>query len=811
MKSNAKTLLKVLVATAILCLFTAIGASAEVKTGTFTDANVASDNTYTPGNTYTYKFDTESGALEIDAEKDSAGNYTHNGLMTLDTPKGTDAIVKAYIPWYDNTFADGTKFAKESVKSVTIGPGIHKLGRRLLSRTAITNLTVPGTVTVQSEWGAATDCPELQTVTFEDGVTSIGSKFAYNCPKLKDVYLSRTVSYIHPQAFGGDSEDKGGTATIHHYPLTTPLKALKSVKTTTDANFINQNKNLKYESVNNIYAGEFTDDKNDTFTYSLIADFDDTTYDWTTNTPAVTRTLTVDSKTAITDEARYMNTADASFNKLPQYLNKDNGVTSNNPYPWVANGWNGEVTEVHFGSNIVSVGRQLCENMTNLKKVIVPGNVLIAHWGAFQGCTSLETAIFEEGFRAFLQGRNFRYCTSLKDVYIPASIETMNSNMFTDESANKRNPTSVNLHYWPSSKTDKEIVNKYAELNYINPVARTGNLEILTRDSNGTENAIKIDINTDTMVMKISANKDESGNRIGNGKMRTFTNSWSTKNTETGEVTHGEYAPYAWMQGSIKEINIGDGIEYVPSSLIIAANALNKVTFGSSVKEIGSFAVNGSTALTTVELAEGVTTLRPGIFNNCTKLINVTIPKSATSVGTILRHTNTYNQAPDNVVVTAYKGTAGETMLFGMNADRVEKFTAANQEYRRNEAKIINDDGSVAYVLLNPNSTSALATEAAENGYKTVTFGVPVVKIADDKTSAYAAFTGAAAKGILIATKHDSKGNMTAVQLDGVTAKSAGYYTIDFDDTFKAAEGTVTAMLWDGIDTMKPLCASVSK
>lgn len=810
MKSNAKTLLKVLVATAILCLFTAIGASAEVKTGTFTDANVASDNTYTPGNTYTYEFDTESGALEIDVEKDSAGNYTHNGLMTLDTPVGTDAIAKAYIPWYDNTFADGTKFAKESVKSVTIGPGIHKLGRRLLSRTAITNLTVPGTVTAGSEWGAATDCSELQAVTFEDGVTSIGSKFAYNCPKLKDVYLSRTVSYIHPQAFGGDSEDKGGTATIHHYPLTTPLKALKSVRTTTDANFINQNKNLKYESVNNIYAGEFTDDKNDTFTYSLIADFDDTTYNWSTNTPAVTRTLTVDSKTAITDDARYMNIGDPSFNKLPQYLNKDNGVTSANQYPWGKDGWKSQVTEVRFGANIINVGRSLCEGMSNLKKVVVPGNVVMAHWGVFQNCTSLEEAIFEEGFRNFEQGKNFQNCTSLKDVYIPASMEKMNPLMF-DGNIPANNPTSVNLHYWESSKSNDEIIGKYRGKDYIKLVKRTGNLEILTRDSNGTENAIKIDINTDTMVMNISANKDESGNRIGNGKMRTFTNSWSTKNTKTGEVTHGEYSPYAWMQGSIKEINIGDGIEYVSSSLIVAANALNKVTFGSSVKEIVSFAVNGSTALTTVELAEGITTLRPGIFNNCTKLTNVTIPKSATSVGTILRHTNTYNQAPDNVVVTAYKGTAGEKMLFGMNADKPEKFTAANQEYRRNEAKIINDDGSVAYVLLNPNSTSALATEAAGNGYKTVTFGVPVVKIADDKTSADAAFTGAAAKGILIATKHDANGNMTAVQLDGVTAKSAGYYTIDFDDTFKAAEGAVTAMLWDGIDTMKPLCASVSK
>ena len=807
MKSNAKTLLKVLVATAILCLFTAIGASAEVKTGTFTDANVASDNTYTPGNTYTYKFDTESGALEIDAEKDSAGNYTHNGLMTLDTPEGTDAIVKAYIPWYDNTFDDGTKFAKESVKSVTIGPGIHKLGRRLLSRTAITNLTVPGTVTAGSEWGAATDCPELQAVTFEDGVTSIGSKFAYNCPKLKDVYLSRTVSYIHPQAFGGDSEDKGGTATIHHYPLTTPLKALKSVKTTTNANFINQNKNLKYESVNNIYAGEFKDYKNDVFTYSFDADFDDRTYDWNT-LPVVTRTLTVDAKKPLAENETNL-TIDST---LPQYMDKNDGnknIKNDYPYPWMAKAgnWIAEINAVEFGSNLINIGREMCEDMVNLTSVTVPGNIRSVDWGTFKSCSNLKTAVFEEGFREFSGGRNFQYCTNLTDLYIPLSTENLNANML---GTNGDGPKSVKLHYWFEG-SGNAAVSKYSSLSNVVPTKRTGTLTLLTKDTDGTADAIKIEITPETAVMSISANSDETGNRIGNGRIRTYNSVWSAVDSKTKETIYYEVAPYAGAQIFVKEVIIGDGIEYVPSSLIINGKQMSKITFGSSVKEIGSFAVNGSTALTTVELAEGITTLRPGIFNNCTKLTNVTIPKSATSVGTILRHTNTYNQAPDNVVVTAYKGTAGETMLFGRNADRVEKLTAANQEYRRNEAKIINDDGSVAYVLLNPNSTSTLATEAAENGYKTVTFGVPVVKIADDKTSADAAFTGAAAKGILIATKHDANGNMTAVQLDGVTAKSAGYYTVDFDDTFKAAEGTVTAMLWDGIDTMKPLCASVSK
>ncbi len=829
MKSNAKTLLKVLVATAILCLFTAVGASAEIKTGTFTDAKlvVPSDAngsySFEPNNTYTYEFNTETGHLTIDAQKNSDGTYANDGIMMMDlnvaakdsvTGKAYssgDEIPKAYIPWYDNTFEDGTKFAKESVKSVTIGPGIHKLGRRLFSRTGITELTIPGTVNSSAaDWGVATGCANLETITFEDGVVTIGAKFAYNCPKLKNVYLSRTVSNIHPQAFGGDNAESGGTATIHYYPLTAPLKAMEDFRTTTNTSFIEQNKNLKYETVNKIYSGEFTDDNNNTFTYSLVADFDDATYVWA-NAPAVTRTLTVDSKTAITDDARYMNIGDASFNKLPQYLNKDNGVTSANQYPWGKDGWKSQVTEVRFGANIINVGRSLCEGMSNLKKVTVPGNVVMAHWGVFQNCTSLETAIFEEGFRNFEQGKNFQNCTSLKDVYIPASMEKMNPLMF-DGSTTANNPTSVNLHYWESSKSNDEIIGKYTGKDYIKPIKRTGNLEILTRDSDGTENAIKIDINTDTMVMNISANKDESGNRIGNGKTRTSTDSWSTKNTETGVVTHGERAPYAWLQKSIKEINIGDGIEYVSSSLIITANSLTKVTFGPSVKEINSFAINGSAALETVVLPEGITTLRSGIFNNCTKLIDVTIPKSVKSVGTILRHTSSWQSTPDNAVITAYKGTAGETMLFGMNADKPEKFTSAGQEYRRTESKIINDDGSVVYVLLNPGSTSNLAKEAAEKGYKTATFGVPMVKVADDKASADAAFTGSAAKGILIATKHDANGNMTAVQLlDGVTAKSAGYYTINFDDTFKAADGTVTAMLWEGIDTMKPLCASVSK
>ncbi len=50
-----------------------------------------------------------------------------------------------------------------------------------------------------------------------------------------------------------------------------------------------------------------------------------------------------------------------------------------------------------------------------------------------------------------------------------------------------------------------------------------------------------------------------------------------------------------------------------------------------------------------------------------------------------------------------------------------------------------------------------------------------------------AAFTGKNAKGILIAAKHDDDGNMTAVQLDGTEAKSADYYTMNFDDAFKNA------------------------
>lgn len=350
MKSNAKTLLKVLFATAVLCLFTAIGASAEPISGTFYDAakanagddgaisyqyksgNTTTNRYYKKNNRYKYTFDTVTGKLTIDAAENTSGN------MCLD-PNNDDGVLKELLPWRNPKTIDPAK-----ITSVEIGSGIKKLGRKLFKGTAITKLTIPATVTGGMERGVANGCTELTTVTFAEDVTEIGDKFAFGCSKLKDVYLPRTVVKVNQRAFGSN---QGGTSTIHFYPLADVLDDIAGMKNGTNkAN----NTGLTYDTINTMYSGDFTDNANNVFKYALSADFNVVSYDWTT-LPAVTKTLTVDSKDGTKKNITYTDTEIA--------------------YPW--NGkWNTLVDKIAFGENLTNVGRQMCKNMTSLKVVTIP-------------------------------------------------------------------------------------------------------------------------------------------------------------------------------------------------------------------------------------------------------------------------------------------------------------------------------------------------------------------------------------------------------------------------------------------------------
>ena len=75
---------------------------------------------------------------------------------------------------------------------------------------------------------------------------------------------------------------------------------------------------------------------------------------------------------------------------------------------------------------------------TSLKSIFIPANVTEIH-GAFWGCTALENVIFDENSKLTLIGsRTFSGCTALKEISVPATVKTIESQAFAESTSIKK-------------------------------------------------------------------------------------------------------------------------------------------------------------------------------------------------------------------------------------------------------------------------------------------------------------------------------------------------------------------------------------
>lgn len=779
MKCKARTIIKVLLATAILCLFTVVGASAEKISGTFNDAKLNADgNGFVPNNEYTYEFDTGSGHLTIDAAKNADGSYANSGDMTLwleySSGDSGDTIPKAYVPWYgtDATNAETGKINRNDVKSVTIGSGIHKLGRRLVSRTAITELTVPSTInSTTTEWGVASDCKSLKKVTIGDGAC-LGDKIFAECTALEDVYLEGAIS-ANSKVRCFYYKDKRNI-NLHFNPTSAAVESVKKLKENADANGINYvlMPNIPYTE----FSGEFKDQAGKIFEYKFEITSFPSDYDFS-KMPKINGKLTVNAKDASTS-----------------LTNTDGNLV----YPWKSGAWADRVSEIEFGGNMTNIGRQICQNMTALKSVTIPSTVTTGlDWGAFLGCSSLESVHAENSNVKSIINRVFGGCGEF-GLYLPDNMTSIAELAFSDSGNNPSTPT---LHWNPANaKTDKIIFDNINANKWANAkLAADNTFEYDVADTDNAENAIhfKLDVGARTLYI--------TKNSVGNGKMADLKAAGHT--SQWGK----------W----VNKVEIGDGVKRIGGNAISALPQLKKVEIGKDVEELGTYAFNGCNNIEEIVFGDKVTNISSNAINGCTALKKVTFSKNLKTVGagifrysaSVLDSLKNTEFAPD-IEVVGYAETGLAEWAHGVNADYPSKFIKTEKGWNGEavclDVKFLNDDGSVKYVLIKDGSTSSIAKEAVTEGYKIVKYGVPTIEIAADGSSANVSFTGSKNKGIAVAAKHNENG-MTAVQFGSGTAQNAGYYTINFNDTFKKALGTVSVMLWEGIDTMKPLCASVSR
>lgn len=98
--------------------------------------------------------------------------------------------------------------------------------------------------------------------------------------------------------------------------------------------------------------------------------------------------------------------------------------------------------EVVFPDKLINIGRQAFY-YAGLKKVVIPDSVRDTYesdgqtvipaigYAAFHSCTQLELAVVGNGITTITEGA-FGYCTSLKTLYLPASLERVEGARYSD-------------------------------------------------------------------------------------------------------------------------------------------------------------------------------------------------------------------------------------------------------------------------------------------------------------------------------------------------------------------------------------------
>ena len=119
---------------------------------------------------------------------------TSTGMLTISgTGKMTDYSYQNYSPFYQNT----------NIESVSIEDGVTSIGESAFdSCTSLTSVTIPDSVTSIGD-RAFERCYNLTSVTIPDSVTSIGGYAFYSCDNLTSITIPNSVTSIGESAFDG--------------------------------------------------------------------------------------------------------------------------------------------------------------------------------------------------------------------------------------------------------------------------------------------------------------------------------------------------------------------------------------------------------------------------------------------------------------------------------------------------------------------------------------------------------------------------------------------------------------------------------
>ena len=748
---------------ALLIAIFAIGASAEVKSGTINEID--------------WTLDTETGVLSL----------TGTG--------GTGGFSSASpAPWYDD---------RASIKSIAIGEGITTLGQQVFRNVAATTVSLPSTmktIGMQTFMG----CSYLQSITIPTSVADIGKEVFSGCTRLESVTFAEGTSKlatVKNKAFNKCTSLEtitfpDGCATAFTDVVFSGCTNLTSVtfgdKTasvsegaftgcTSLSNVVFRNaetvisctpslfpENVRISGYSTSTAKTYAETNGFTFVAldSAIGkgDFGDG-LKWEISGEGV---LTVSGNGAMPD---YAKTTFAAWHEHADSITSivvSEGITEIGKYAFNelkkvtevtlpatltlidenAFRYNHGLLKVNFtkSTTALTIGVNAFNQCKVLPTITIPSNVVKLGDLSFTQCMAMTEIIFEEGVTS-IGGKAFNTCKLLNNVTFPASLQTIgvvNSSeedvsAFTNYCNSLSNLIFLNkdtniIGTFPATAEDGTAlsititapaggsVEKYAKDNGYTFVALGGTTEPeepeTPKNPSGTcGTTLTWELNPETGVLTIS----------GIGEMDDYDKTYSLD-------------PWHAYESNIKSIVIEEGVTTIGKYAFAKISTLESVSFPSTLTTIENYAFRDCTSLDNLSiqgsvgfgdscflncsslknltLGEGITVISARVFQNCDALERVILPASVTRIG--------YNKSTATNPDGTFKGCDNlkTIIMLNPNTDIYPKNAKGNGNANPHD---------VTFVAVAGGAVEEYATDEA-NGYKFVAMQGP---FADDCTTVF--------------------------------------------------------------------------
>lgn len=525
------------------------------------------------------------------------------------------------------------------ISEFTIGSDVTKLGEGAFSGTALTEITVPETVTSFSS-KVFENCADLVTADIQAKLNSLQSYLFAGCAKLENVTLGNEESKDIPVGmFQNCAALKSltipekvtniGNLAFQNCASLEEIEISKAVTTLgTNNPFAGCTKlvltvasgNTKFEMADGVL---FDKGQKKLLAYvSGAADY------------VVPNTVTEISNYAFADSAVKSVTfgAASKLTKIGQYAFEN--CT--------------ELTEVDFGmtgTTFKTIDKYAFSNCTNLTSIEIPKSVTTINEGAFAGCSKLETVTFATGSAlTTIQAYAFKDCEELKSVELPAKAATIGTNPFVGCSKLALTVASSNTKYVMDGGV---LYNKAKNTLVSYPVTKQGAFTLPSTVTTISAEAFKGCLGLTEITF--SANLKTIGTYAFEG-CANLTKVNFANNGSVASIPAGAFKDCVKLQNptipakvtsvgneafmgctSLTEIDLS-GVKLLNTSVFEGCTSLEKLTMSTSGTSIYADALKDCSALKTFVLPETLTYIYANAFENCTALSVLVIPAKVSTL-----------------------------------------------------------------------------------------------------------------------------------------------------------------------------------